>query len=127
MATFNSILEEMIIDKAKKIFAAKTYIDDHDGQEYALPSLIGFQLRGLKITPVYVSQMYTFCVNPFEFDKDGKLHLSTWSCGGTVKSKGDLSRSVKAFNDEPYCDDYPISMKEYLILVHAGSTPRIEW
>ena len=119
MATFKGFIESMIAANANKIFEAKSYVDDHSGQEYDVPETIGFQIRGMKVTPVAVSKKYSFSVNPYVFDKDGKLHLSTWSCGGTVRNRGDLKSSIRAFNEEhDYLEDNRGWSKEYLILAH---------
>ena len=124
--TFEKFFKDMISSKAEQIFKSETYVDDHDGHVYPMPKIIGFQVRGLQVMPIYVSEKYSFSVNPWRYDKqDNQWHLSTWSCGGTVmvsQHGDDLELAIKVFNDEHHYHDAQDKdhigwSKEHLILV----------
>jgi hypothetical protein len=72
------------------------FIDDHDGKEVN-PTSVGIwtNYNETHIIPIYKG---TFCCNPLYVSKDDAItpiHLSTWSCGGTV-----IGGNVDRFNHE---------------------------
>ena len=128
----NLFIENMIKGVASDIFAAETYIDDHDGKEYEIGNVIGFQIRGMKITPIYVSEKYSFSVNPFSYDRKKNIyHLNTASCGGTimVSQYGSLEKAVEKFNQDhaynPENEDHAMWSKEFIILARLDEKARV--
>ena len=95
MATFNSMfLTSDQVEMIDKVFI-EDFINDHNDREDRV-NTVGIWMRNLgtqaEIVPVYAG---TFCINPFYLGKDGRVHLSTCSCGGTV-----IGGNVDRFNHE---------------------------
>lgn len=92
-------------------------IDEHNGEEFMLDGLV--VLANGEAAPYY-NGCY-FCINGLFKSKDGRLHLSTSSIGGTVVRGSDVKKRVLEYNNslmemfkdsksikEYHCKDYSI-------------------
>lgn len=93
------------------------YLDDHRGwfgavdRNTYLPDvvLVRTDLRNGAVEVCFATDNSSFCVNPFYVSKeDGKVHLSTWSIGSTVRRNGTktLEEAIDDANKEALSSPY---------------------
>lgn len=109
-----------IIDKVFE----EGYIDNHTGWFGAKDDSIHnvdvviLQTKMDGVTVCFATENSScFSINPFYIDKeDNKVHLSTWSNGGSVKLYGDLEGGVTAYNKEMGYANWPNLFSQLTII-----------
>jgi len=107
------------------------YLDDHRGWFGAvdhntyLPNvvLVRTDLRNGAVEVCFATDDSSFCVNPFYVSgEDGKVHLSTWSIGCTVRRNGTktLEEAIEDANKEALSSPYSF-IREILTVVRKDT------
>ncbi len=108
-----------IKEKIEKLFTSG-YIDDHTGwfgakdETVHMPEKVIIWIPFLNVEEAEVcfsTDHGVYSINPFYYNKkDGMMHLSTWSCGATMRS------TVEQHNKE---NDYNNIMNDEHAWIHA--------
>lgn len=94
--------EEMLIVLKEKIDVLnalkteKTFIDDHTGNERDLDAIVEFNSNYRELGIFHFNS--NFCINKAYVGNDGKIHLSQYSIGPTINTRG--SRPLEYIIDE---------------------------
>ena len=98
----------------KKIFL-EGYVDDHRGWFGVIDTtvyqpnvvIVRTDLRNGATEVCFACDKNSFSINPFYVsEEDGKVHLSVWSIGGTIRRNGCLEEEVAKNNTEAIENKY---------------------
>lgn len=83
----------------------QSYIDDHVSYKVVEEKFDGYVLLDNgKVCPIFMNN--TCSLNPLYVDAENKLHVSTWSTGNIISTRGfaDLGQAVHNYNNQ--CSEY---------------------
>lgn len=92
-----------------------SFIDNHVRHEVCEETIEGYVILDTgKICPVYMNN--TCSLNPLYIQDDGKMHLSTWSTGNIISTRGFLSLEDAVENYNNICGEYGDKIIDFKLL-----------